>query len=201
MTDQPVIRAKLEYEGRELIHNDLINAAFHLKRRIESMMESGERAGIGLDIMAATVMTAFAFEAYLNFIGDRIIKDFDERQSGKAKRKAIMEALGIQWEDGERPFSTILRLIQVRDAMAHGKPRYFKDEWEAEGTHSELEQQIVSYRKGIEAEVSYDLLQEAYEDVEHLWRMMLEAAGIDRFETTDGGMSGITFKEYVEPKT
>lgn len=197
MTDQPVIIATLQYEGRELIHNDLISAAFNLKQRIESMMKSGDRRGIGLDILAAVTMTAFAYEAYLNFVGFTVIQGFVEFQNGKKKRNQIMAALGIEWKDDARPFSTINRLIEVRDTMAHGKPYFVKDEWEAVGTHSELEEQIRSYRKGIEAQVDYDLLRDAYDDVEQVWRLMLQAAKIDLFETLDGGKSGITFKAYA----
>jgi hypothetical protein len=84
--------------------------------------------------------------------------------------------------------------------MAHGKQRLVKDEWEAIGTHSQLEEQIQNFRTGIEAVVNYELLKDAYEDVEHVWRMMLQAAKIEVFETLDGGMSGITFKGFVDPK-
>ncbi|QTC93086.1 hypothetical protein [Brevundimonas goettingensis] len=199
MSDQPIIVAQLEYEGKELIHNDLISSAFNLKERIEKNMEKGERLGIGLDIMAAVTMTAFAFEAYLNFVGFKIIDDFEkyEREAGKKKRRRIMAALALKWDDEVRPFSTINRLISVRDAMAHGKPLYVKDEWEAVGTHNELEEQIRTYRKGIEERVTYDLLCEAYEDVEIIWRMMLKAGKIRYFDTLDGGSSGITFKSYA----
>lgn len=198
MTDQPVILATLSYEGRELIHNDLISAAFNLKQRIESMMESDDRRGIGLDIMAAVTMTAFAYEAYLNFVGSTVIQDFVEFQNGTKKRNQIFKALGLVWKDDIRPFSTINRLISVRDVMAHGKPYFVKDEWEAVGTHSELEEQIRSYRKGIETQVDYNLLRDAYEDVEQVWRMMLQAAKIEMFDTLDGGLSGITFKAYAQ---
>src|SRR4051812_34761067 len=102
MTDEPIIIATLEYRGRELIHNDLISSAFNLKQRIEAMMERGDLKGIGLDIMAAVTMTAFAYEAYLNFVGSKVIRDFVEFQNGKKKRTQIMEALGIEWNDEAR---------------------------------------------------------------------------------------------------
>jgi hypothetical protein len=199
MSDEPVIIAKLEYEGRALIHNDLISAAFNLKERIDANMKKGELSGIGLDIMAAVTMTAFAYEAYLNFVGFTVIEDFVEFQNGKKKRNQIMAALGIEWNDDVRPFATINRLIEVRDIMAHGKPYFVKTEWEAIGTHSELVEQIRSYRVGIEGQIDYDLLRDAYDDVEVVWRMMLKAGGIEAFDTLDGGSSGITFKGYAEP--
>lgn len=200
MSDQPVIKALLEYEGRELIHNDLISAAFHLKKRIEKGMETGDRQGIGLDMMAALTMTAFAYEAYLNFVGFKVIGNFKERQNGLEKRIEVMKKLGIEWDSANRPFETIERLIKARDVMAHGKPYYVKDEWEAEGTHSELEEQLRSYRKGIEAQIDYDFVRDAFDDVEALWRMMLKAGDIREFDTLDGGMSTISFKGYAGEK-
>ena len=200
MPDEPLMLATLEYEGRELIHNDLISSAFHLKERIEKAREAGDMTGIGLDMMAAITMTAFAYEAYLNFVGFTAIKDFVEYQPGWKKRDQIMKQLGIDWQKDVRPFSTVDRLIKVRDTMAHGKPRLVKDEWEAIGTHSQLEEQIRNFRTGIESVVNYELLRDAYEDVEQVWRMMLQAAKIELFETLDGGMSGITFKGFVDPK-
>ena len=201
MTEQPVIIATLEYEGQELIHNDLISSAFNLKQRIEIMMESGDMEGIGLDIMAAVTMTAFAYEAYLNFVGFKIIPEFVEFQNGKKKRNQIMAKLGIDWNDDTRPFSTINRLIEARDIMAHGKPYSVKNQWEAIGTHSELEEQIRSYRDGFESKIDYDLLRDAYDDVEHVWNMMLRHANISEFETFDRRMSGITFIAYPEPSS
>ena len=41
---------------------------------------------------------------------------------------------------------------------------------------------------------------EAFDDVEVLWRAMLEAADIKVFETLDHGMSGITFLSYAEQR-
>lgn len=198
MSDEPVIKALLEYEGSELIHNDLISAAYHLKKRVEAGLANNQREGIGLDMMAAVTMTAFAFEAYLNFIGDSVIDEFKERQNGLEKRKQVMGKLGIEWDSGSRPFSTVEKLIKARDVMAHGKPRYFKEQWEAVGTHSELEETLRSYRKGLEIDITYDFMREAYDDVEAVWRMMLKASGIREFDTLDGGSSMISFKEYVK---
>ncbi|RWA78216.1 hypothetical protein [Mesorhizobium sp.] len=90
---QPKIRALLEIEDADFIHNDLANAAFHLKERVRKAMEAGERDGIGLDMMAALTMTAFAHEAYLNFIGDMVIEGWDERQALWKKERQIMTSL------------------------------------------------------------------------------------------------------------
>ena len=200
MTDeQPKILAELTYEGADLIHNDLISAAYHIKQRVDAAVAGGDRAGIGLDVMAAVTMIAFAFEAYLNFVGDKVIANFKERQSGLKKRDAVMKSLGIQWDSNARPFSTIEQLFHVRDVMAHGKPRYFKDRWEEIGTHSELEQKLYSYRKGLEADLTVEFMSNAYDDVEILWRLMLKEGKIRPFDTLDGGVSGITFKAFVEP--
>jgi hypothetical protein len=200
MSDQPVIRARLEYEGRELIHNDLISAAFHLKERIRQGIANGQREGIGLDMMACITMTAFAFEAYLNFVGFHKIPDFDDAQSGKSKRKQIVRELDIPWDDNARPYSTIRELFAARDAMAHGKPRLIKSAWEDVGTHSELEEKLQTYRQGIEAMIDFDFVERAYDDVQSIWQLMIKSAEINLMDTLDGGYSGIEFLSFAERK-
>lgn len=197
MTDQPVIRARLEYEGRELIHNDLSSAAFHLLERIRKGIKDDQREGIGLDMMACLTMTAFAFEAYLNFVGFHKIAEFDDTRRGKDKRKQVIKALGMNWDGNARPFSTIPELFSVRDAMAHGKPRLIKNVWEEVGTHTQLEEKLRTYRQGIDAEISFELVERAYDDVQTIWRMMLEAGEINQWDTMDGGFSGIEFLDFV----
>jgi hypothetical protein len=55
--------AKINKDVGLYVHNDLMNAADFLKRRIDKRIEEGDRDGIGLDIMACLTIMAFAFEA------------------------------------------------------------------------------------------------------------------------------------------
>ena len=61
------------------IHNDLSNAAFHFKTIIEARLKMDDRNGITFDCMACLVMCAFSFEAYITFLGSKIIENWNER--------------------------------------------------------------------------------------------------------------------------
>lgn len=199
MTDQPRIVADMEMERNDFIHNDLSSVAFHLKTRIDAALApQGDREGVGLDMMAGVAMLAFTFEAYLNFVGDLRIEGWHEKASGKAKRELIWEKFGLDWDETQRPTSTLLRLIKARNMMAHGKPVRIKDAWRAEGTHDELQKQLRDYRTEFEKLITPEFFATAYDDVEAIWRTLQEAAGIKVIETFDTGMSGITFVAYAD---
>lgn len=195
---EPRIKALLEIQQFDRIHNDLINAAFHLKERICKADESGEREGMGLDLMAAVTMTAFAYEAYLNFIGHAALKDWKEFSPQWQKEVAITEALGIERNLERRPFSTVNKLREVRNTLAHGKPTFEEHAWEAEGTHSELTATLKAFQAGLEVTITRAFLEEAYADVEEIWKLMLQRADIQVWETMGHGAGGITFLSFAE---
>lgn len=197
---QPRVVAKLEIDRGDYIHNDLANAAFHLLEQLRAAHKEGRREGVGLEIMAAITMTAFAFEAYLNFVGAWVLKqDWRERDPTPTKRKTIADALGITWDEAARPFSTVKELQDVRSILAHGKPHRTKKDWYSVGTHNELQMELWSFVPDWKAKViSYDFLELAFEDVEAVWRLMLEAAKISPFDAMSGGSSGMEFLGYAE---
>ena len=198
MSDQR-INASLEVERIDLIHNDLSSAAFHLKARIDkALAPGGDREGVGLDIMAAVTMLAFTFEAYLNFVGDLRVEGWNERAGGRAKREAVWRTLGLTWDPEQLPASTILKLFEARDMMAHGKPVKVKQQWIAQGTDGELQALLRAYQTEFDALTTPEFFAIAYEDVEALWRTFLEAGKIEIFDTFDRGMSGITFISHAE---
>lgn len=199
---QPRIRALLEIDNADLIHNDLANAAFHFTERVRKAIEAGEREGVGHDMMAALTMTAFAYEAYLNFVGNAAIEHWDERQSLWKKERQILESLGLEWKENERPRSTTRELRDFRDVLAHGKPVLTKQTQEAEGTDSDLQTLLRNYKPEWETKLDPDFVSRAYEDVEAMWRAMLQAGQINVIETISHGSRTITFLAYAEsPKS
>src|SRR5262245_56423591 len=75
------------------IHNDLSNSAFHFKTRIEERLANDDRVGITFDCMACLVMCAFSFEAYINFLGSKLIADWKERQPFNDKVDQVLKHL------------------------------------------------------------------------------------------------------------
>ena len=73
--------------------------------------------------MASLVFTAFMIEAYLNHVGPRIFKCWEdvERLSPSSKLNLIVEKLGIEKGEGKRPYQTLPELFEFRNKLAHGK--------------------------------------------------------------------------------
>lgn len=73
--------------------------------------------------LSSTVLTAFAFEAYLNHVGPKLFDCWAqlERVSPLAKFDLICEELEIKFEAGERPRTTLNELTNFRNTLAHGK--------------------------------------------------------------------------------
>jgi hypothetical protein len=85
----------------------------------------GERHELGrlLNLQAATVFFAFAFEAYLNHVGAKELPFWDEidRISYKKKLTVLTKHLGFTKDVSKPPLQTILQLFELRNALAHGR--------------------------------------------------------------------------------
>lgn len=70
-------------------------------------------------------MTAFAFEAYLNHVGERTFACWEQvdRLPPSSKLDLLTEELGVRFPDGPgaRPLQTIAKLLNFRNTMAHGR--------------------------------------------------------------------------------
>ena len=52
------IKAKLDREWRDLIHNDLSSAAWYFEQRVQARIAADDREGVGFEMIAALTMTA-----------------------------------------------------------------------------------------------------------------------------------------------
>lgn len=76
------------------------------------------------NLMSAYVFLAFAFEAYLNHLGAKLIPNWDknEKKWGRDKRiDKVFEKLEVAVEYENRPYSAIPSLFSFRDTLAHGR--------------------------------------------------------------------------------
>jgi hypothetical protein len=73
--------------------------------------------------MASLILTAFMMEAYLNHIGQRKFKCWNdlERLSPESKLNLIAEKLGFVPDYGNRPYQTFKDLFRFRNRVGHGK--------------------------------------------------------------------------------
>jgi len=176
------------------IHNDLANAAFHFKSVIETRLEKDDRKGITFDCMACLVMCAFSFEAYINFLGSKLIETWNERQSFDTKVGQVLDWLKIKPDWDKRPYSAINRLKKFRDFVAHGKPdeeEYDKIvEIAADGSGARPD-----LRGKWEAICATDSVFEIYEDIDVIWKEFIGKSGLSVYDTLTHGEGGLTLME------
>ena len=72
---------------------------------------------------ASLVFTAFTLEAYLNHIGSKLFKSWDdlERLGPKEKLSIIAEHIGLGIDYSRRPWQVMKELFGFRNDIAHGK--------------------------------------------------------------------------------
>ena len=82
-----------------------------------------ERLGSKHQFMASLVFTAFALEAYLNHVGAKLFKSWNdlERLGPKEKLNVIAERVGLDTDHGTRPWQVMKDLFGFRNDIAHGK--------------------------------------------------------------------------------
>jgi len=120
---------------------------------------------------------AFTMEAKINFLGTKLVADWKERRPFLTKLNHVLEHVALNVDFGARPYSTIRTLKDLRDSLAHGKP-----------LHLELDR---------ESYCNAEFANQAYEDVNGIWRQLLFASNLSLFETLSGGAHSITFIEKV----
>lgn len=144
-------------------------------------------------VMASLIFTAFMVEAYLNHIGQRIFKcwnDLEERLSPKSKLNLIAEKLGLVTNYQRRPYQTLSELFKFRNSVAHGKSVSLKsdnqirlvDDTVDKYMHEFLETQWEKYCTSENAK-------RALEDMETVIREVHNAAGMRDFPFNFGMQS------------
>lgn len=191
------IRARREQKANIFIHNDLSNAAFYFKERVRERTERGDRDGIAFDCLAAVVTLAFMFEAHINFLGWKLLERWKETDSFEVKVKSVYKKLNLKWDKTREPEATIWQLKELRDFLAHGKPKMVEVDEEVIGRPEELERRM-DLSAGWEKECTPEFVLSAYAACDDLWKKYIEASGIKLFDTITSGMGGLTFIERVD---
>ncbi len=188
------IKVKEVRHHRLYIHNDLMNVSFHLKEHVQKINANGEH-GITLHIISALTMLAFTYEAQINFIGHKKVKIWKERESFKKKSSKIFQELNLTPNHNERPYSSIQKLKQFRDFIAHGKP--VEKDIEVEKIVDQDDEFDLGLKSDHEELCTLENLEEIYIDVNAVWEELLEVAGIEVFETITRNSGGRTYIEHV----
>lgn len=96
------------------------------------VLKAGQAQPVGSSwqFLSSIVLSAFAFEAYLNHAGQNNFASWDglERLSTPDKFAFLCEMFKAQFstKKGERPLNTIKMLLDFRNTLAHGKTEVLK---------------------------------------------------------------------------
>lgn len=90
------------------------------------LLENGkcDVRGSYYQFLGSLVFSAFAFEAFLNHIGENLFSSWPELErklSHRAKLALIAERLNFAVDYGRQPWQTVPKLFGFRDKVAHGK--------------------------------------------------------------------------------
>lgn len=98
------------------------------------VLEVGQTSATGSawQFLSSIVLTAFAFEAYLNHIGPKALASWPgvERLSPLSKFDLICEVLHVSYPQGydARPLQTLVKLFNFRNDIAHGRSQTLQPE-------------------------------------------------------------------------
>lgn len=85
--------------------------------------------------LLACLATAFAVEAYLNFIGEKLFPKWDAQHENKApkeKLKAIAEKIAFDVPYKSAEYQAFTDVFAARNALAHGKVESISGSWHAQ---------------------------------------------------------------------
>lgn len=109
------------------------------------VLEAGirEPCGSSWQFLSSAVLTAFAFEAYLNHVGASVMSCWSqiERLPPWAKFQLLCETLNVKFTDGcgKRPLQTIVTLLEFRNTIAHGRPEEIRPKDEKRDINDRLD--------------------------------------------------------------
>lgn len=179
---------------RIYIHNTLSNGAHYFKGKISDREGNSNLDGITFDYISALLLLSFSFEAKVNFVGHKLIDEWNERKCIKDKVKIIYRYLEIEKDWGKEPLSTVNDLIEFRNTLAHGKPVEVIEDVVIE---KELEPGSELYKTlGLsddwEKLCNQAFVSQAYDAVKKIWDTLLKNGGISLHETVSSAFGTVT---------
>ena len=193
------IRARLQGRKNIYVHNDLSNAAHHFKEQIEAKIACGHREGIAFEYMACLLMLAFTFEAKINFLGHKLVRDWKEREPFHRKISTVLKHLEVTPDWSSRPFSSLDRLKNFRDSIAHGKPIEIEFDDEVVLPKDEIDRRIDLDGEWVQY-CAHNNVFDTYADMDAVWAQLLAASRLEPIDTITRGSSGLTYIETLRDK-
>ena len=117
------------------------DAIYEVKREVRTFADLAQGADVLIKkteqdqkgsyytIMSSLLLTAFTFEAYLNHLGSKRVKFWEEIESIKVMEKysVLCKELDVSPDFSQRPYQTLKALFKFRNSIAHGKSKILKE--------------------------------------------------------------------------
>jgi hypothetical protein len=93
---------------------------WHASRCVLSVGQK-EAQGSYWQFLSSAILTAFAFEGYLNHAGPQLAPDWEriDREPPLSKFDHVCKLLNVEFRPGKRPRQTIKELFEFRSNLAH----------------------------------------------------------------------------------
>jgi hypothetical protein len=131
--------------------------------------------------LASLVFTAFALEAYLNWLGEQLFPHWKylDKLSPLERLQLVSDHLETELSHGSRPFQTVKALFKFRNSVAHAKPELLKEETlEVDDEH--LDMNLGKFiRSEWEQYCNATNAERSREDVKNIINRLHEAANLD----------------------
>jgi len=148
--------------------------------------------------MSSLLFTAFALEAYLNHIGQKLFTSWAtlEVLSPLGKLEVVCEKLGLSFPAGQRPRQSIDELFRFRNALAHGKTVTIPEPEQLKDIDEYLDEFVGQKPRTLWEKLSSTSAhaKRAREDVEQVIRALHEAANQENDPLFFTGMSSHSAK-------
>ncbi len=146
--------------------------------------------------MMAAVFSAFTVEAFLNHVGKQKLADWETKErklSPRDKLSLLRREYGWSFERQKRPYATIDQMLDVRDALAHGKTETVKKDVVLRKHPPDLDPWLEpDWKKLCEAKSVSRMVGDAEAIVRDLYRQ--SGGSRDPFASLGGGSSGISLE-------
>jgi hypothetical protein len=145
-------------------------------------------------IMSSILLRAFTFEAYLNHLGLKSFKFWEEVDSIRVmdKYKLLCKHLNLSPDYSKQPYKTLTELFRFRNALAHGKSVLLKT---TKVFHSAVDPYDHIPKAKWQEYCNLENAKRAKKDIETIIKELHGAAGLGEYPFTDGiGIGGITVK-------
>lgn len=176
----------MSFRIRVYPHNDLGNLAHYHREIVNTKVAKGDVEGISLDCMSFLIALAFEVEAFVNFVGHRRIKNWNERAAYSRKMKALSDRFRLPFNPLHEPHVTLALLRDLRNQLAHGKPSEFIS---SASSKAEMREAISPIWSGY---LHPAFINSSYEQVKEFEAMLMKAAHIPLAATLSSAVGGGT---------